>query len=364
MSGMRPLERADLPAVSALYEQVMRSGEHVPTPAVADYFARVLLDDPWADPEIPSLVHEGPDGEVVGFIAANTRRLRLDGRPIRMAVSSNLVAHPDWRSRGIGALLNRRLLRGPQELTIADRANEDSRGLWFGLGGQELVHASIGWYRVLRPGATVGALLGRRGGGVLGRGARLAAGPVDAVASRVPRLGAALAPTEPEGRTEPLTPEVLAEQVGALGRRMRLHPDYDAEYLTFVFAELAAQSSRGTLTARLVRSGGGKVLGWFLYLLPEGGVAEVLQVGVAGGDPDPVLDHLFHHAHLEGAAAVQGRVEPATAGLLGRPGVVLRKASRALVHSGDTVALGLLGTTASLLSVLDGEWLVSHGARQ
>ena len=365
MSGIRALERADLPGVSALYEQVMRSGEHTPTPRVAGYFERVLLDDPWADPEIPSLVYEGPDGGIVGFIGASTRRMRLDGRPIRMAVSSNLVAHPDWRSRGIGALLNRRLLGGPQELTVADRANESSRGLWMGLGGQELVHASIGWYRILRPGTTLGALLDRRvRHGALRTGARLVTRPLDAISARLPRLGETLIPAEPEGGTEPLTPQALLEQIARPGHRLRLHPDYDAEYLDWVFAELDALRSRGRLTARLVRAPGGRVLGWFLYLLPDRGVAEVLQVGVAGGDPDPVLDHLFFQAHLEGAAAVSGRVEPVTAGLLGRPGVVLRKTARALVHAGDPAVLGLLGSTTSLLSHLDGEWLVSHGRRQ
>jgi len=365
VSGIRALERADLPGVSALYEQVMWSGEHTPTSRVAGYFERVFLDDPWADPEIPPLVYEAPDGEIVGFIGASTRRMRLDGRPVRMAVSSNLVAHPDWRSRGIGALLNRRLLRGPQELTVADRANESSRALWLGLGGQELVHASIGWYRILRPGATVGALLDRRGRrGVLRTGSRLATRPLDAISARLPRLGAALVPAEPEGETEPLTTQALLEQIARLGHRLRLHPDYDAEYLGWVFGELDALRSRGRLTARLVRGAGGRVLGWFLYLLPDRGVAEVLQVGVAGSDPVPVLDHLFWQAHRDGAAAVQGRLEPVTAGLLGRPGVVLRKTARALVHADDPAVLGLLGSTTSLLSHLDGEWLVSHGRRQ
>lgn len=363
MSGIRALERADLPAVSALFELVMRSGASTPSPAVARYFERVLLDDPWADPEIPSLVHEAPDGAVVGFIGASTRRMRHDGRPIRMAVSSNLVAHPDWRSRGVGALLNRRLLAGPQDLTVADRANPDSRTLWLGLGGQELVAGSVGWYRLLRPAGTAGTLVRRRvGAGALRRGLRAVTGSLDALVARTPRLGEALAPPTPAGTTEPLTPELLAEQVAAA--RLRLHPDYDAAYLTWVFAELAALHPRGALSARLVRGPGGRVLGWFLYLLPPGGVAEVLQVGVRGGDPEPVLDHLIRHAHDAGAVAVAGRLEPVTAGLIGRPGVVLRRTARALVHTGDPALLGLLGSTTSLFGHLEGEWLVSHGARQ
>jgi GNAT superfamily N-acetyltransferase len=360
MTGIRALERADLPAVGALFELVMRSGEERPSPWVADYLERVVLDDPWADPEIPSLVHEDPDGRVVGFIAASTRRMSVDGRRVRMAVSSNLVAHPDWRSRGVGVLLNRKLLAGPQEITVADRANDDSRALWMGLGGQELVGSSLSWWRILRPGATAGALAARRKPG-LARGARLAGAPVDALAARLSRFGPP-PPPDPDGTTEALTPEVLADQIEQ-AKRLRLHPDYDAAWVTWAFAELDRLTDRGRLAARLVRGPQGRVLGWFVYLLPEDGVAEVVEV-VATGDPAPVLDHLVRHAHDAGAAAVQGRLEPVTAGLVGAPGVLVRRGARALVAADDPALLGLLGSTASSFSVLDGEWLVAHGARQ
>jgi len=360
VTGIRALERTDLPQVGALFELVMRSGEQRRNPHVEDYLARVVLDDPWADPEIPSLVHEDADGRIVGFIAASTRRMTLDGRPLRMAVSSNLVAHPDARSRGVGVLLNRKLLAGPQDLTVADRANDDSRALWTGLGGQELVGSSLSWWRILRAGATAGALAGRRRPG-LARGVRLAGAPLDRVAARLSR-GGPPPPPRPAGTTELLTPEVLVEQVEQ-AKRLRLRPDYDVTWVSWAFAELGRLTDRGRLTARLVRGPGGRALGWFLYLLPADGIAEVLQV-VALGDPAPVLDHLVRTAHDEGAAAVQGRLEPVTAGLVGAPGVLVRRGARALVAADDPALLGLLGSTASSFSVLDGEWLVAHGARQ
>ncbi|MDL5160374.1 GNAT family N-acetyltransferase [Actinomycetospora termitidis] len=353
MAGIRALERSDLPQVSTLFAQVMGGAS---AERVAPYLQRILIEDPWADPEIPPLVHEGSDGGVVGFIAASTRRMVLDGRKVRMAVSSNLVAHPDWRSKGVGALLNRKLLGGPQEFTVADRANDESRGLWLGLGGQELPGASLAWFRVLSPGSTAESLVSRRSDR-LGRAARVLSRPVDALGGRfVPP------PPRPAGTTEPLTAETLAEQVAAAGRRLRLRPDYDPAWLEWVLAELR-RLDRGALSAELVRGPQGRVLGWFLYLLPPGGVAEVLQIGVTGPDPEPVLDHLVAHAATQGAAAVQGRLEPVTAGLLGRPGVLVRKNARALVHAEANV-LGLLSSTTSLCSHLDGEWLVSHAVRQ
>ncbi|GAA4772221.1 hypothetical protein GCM10023200_00670 [Actinomycetospora chlora] len=365
MSGIRPLERDDLDGVALLFEQVMGSGTSS-RPQVRRYFERILLDDPWADPDIPSLVHETAEGEVAGFIGASTRRVRIDGRAARVAVSSNLVVRPDQRPRGVGALLLRRLMGGPQDVTLADRSNDDSLRMWRELGGQELVHASVGWYRVLRPGRAADALLGSRAGeGVVRRVTRAVAAPVDGIAtrmgSRVPRL--ATEPPEPDGSREPMTVSDLLEQMSSIGRRVRLYPDYDAAFLRWVFDEVGALPRVGRVVSRLVRGKGGRIAGWFVYALPERGVAQVLQVGVPGNDPDPVMDHLFRQAWEDGAAVVHGRLEPALSGVLSRPGVVVRRSARALVASEDSTALALLGTTRSLMSHLDGEWLVSHARR-
>jgi GNAT superfamily N-acetyltransferase len=359
-SGIRALERDDLAGVCALFRQVVGPGDRTPDSRLAHYFRRIFFDDPWAEPAMSPLVYGAPDGEIVGFIGVSTRRMRLDGRPIRVAVSSNLIVKPDWRSRGVGALLLRRVLAGPQDLTLADQANNASRELWLRLGGQELVHASVGWYRVLRPGSAAGAMMERRGRRTAGhrlvrRGGRWG----DEFARRLPRL-ASLEPSKPPGTVEPLLPCALLEQMTAAGRHLRLHPDYDAPYLGWLFAEIEALRSQGEVVAHQVQGPRGQAVGWFVYLLPEHRVVEVLQVGVLGEDRDLVLDHLFHQAWSEGAAVVHGRLEPATSGVLTQPGVVLRKYARALVHSPNPTVLALLGSTKALMSILDGEWIMSH----
>ena len=51
MAHIRALSRSDLPAVATL----MRT--FLPGPAADEsYLARVLIDGPWTDPELPSLV--------------------------------------------------------------------------------------------------------------------------------------------------------------------------------------------------------------------------------------------------------------------------------------------------------------------
>jgi hypothetical protein len=67
VSSIRPIERADL---EALFERTMRSGRPEPPPGARRLFERTLLDNPWADSEIPSLVYKAGDGRILGFIGS------------------------------------------------------------------------------------------------------------------------------------------------------------------------------------------------------------------------------------------------------------------------------------------------------
>lgn len=142
-----------------------------------------------------------------------------------------------------------------------------------------------------------------------------------------------------------------------LGRRVRLHLDYDEPYLAWLFDELAVVRPRGTPIARLVReSQGGRTLGWYVYYLLPGGTSHVLQVVAADRDVGRVLDHLIHHAWVGGASAVSGRVEPRLLQPLSRRRCVMRYVGMALVNSTQQEILGAIASGHSLLTRLDGEW--------
>jgi hypothetical protein len=66
VSAIRALEPDDIPVVARLYERVMRSGTRSPPPALEQFFREALFEQPWADPEIPSLVYEDQNAGVVG----------------------------------------------------------------------------------------------------------------------------------------------------------------------------------------------------------------------------------------------------------------------------------------------------------
>ena len=359
MSAIRPLTREDLPAVASLYERVARSGGATPPAPLAGYLERLCLDAVWADPEIPPLVAEGGDGAIIGFLGSYPRRVRLDGRALRVGCSGHLVAEPS--NPGIGALLTRTYMQGPQDLTITDGATDYMRQIWRTLRGRVRTAPSFGWYRVLRPTSTVASLLGDRGRPVPGP-LRSVGGGLDALARRIPRIGARPAPApDPDVTAETLTVEALLEQTSSAPRHWRLHPDYDERYLTGLFAELdAVVPVRGEVLRRLVRGRNGRVLGWYVAFVPAGGIAQVQQLAATGPDPGPVLDHLIAEADARGAAAVAGRLEPSLADAVRRRRCVIRSSAWALVDSDDTGVLAALDADDTLLTRLDGEWWMGH----
>src|SRR5437870_12027031 len=79
------------------------------------------------------------------------RRMSFNGRQITISVSSQFIVDPDSRSELAGVQLLKTHLTGPSDLTLTDEANNISRKLWEGLGGDTAPLFSIQWTRLLRP---------------------------------------------------------------------------------------------------------------------------------------------------------------------------------------------------------------------
>jgi hypothetical protein len=355
MTGsMRPLERRDLPQVANLYELVVRSGSRNAPPGLAAYFEETLLEHPWVDPEIPSLVSEGDDGEIVGFIGSHVRRIAVDSRRARLACCGQLVTDPVVRNRAVGAFLLRAYLAGPQDLTITDTASGEVRRMWESMGGVTVHLASIGWIRLFGPWRYAVS----RGASPAARVAQPLSAALDAVSTRV--ASRALRPPAPHAVAEELTPEALVEQVAAAPPSVRVRPAYDVDFLEWLFGALAAVRSRGSLVRRLVRAED-RVLGWYVYYLQRGGVSQVVQIGGRERDMGDVLDHLFADAHSGGSIAVQGRLEPhLREPLTARRCLFRSTGNRSLIHSADTEITNAIAFGHSLVSRLEGEWWMGH----
>jgi len=352
MSGIRPLEPGDLPAVAALYERVMRSGSSPPANGLEAHF-RATLEHPWADPEIPSLVYEHSAGDVVGFLGSHVRRLRAGADRIRLGCSGQLVAEPGRAGRGVGALLLRRYLAGPQEATITDGATDEVRAMWWALSGRTNALASLAWTRPLRPASYVASLAARRRGWPASRLAR-----ATALADRVARRP--LRPAAPGSTTEELTASALIEALDGLKRVYPLRPDYDEPFLDWLFGQLASVRERGRLVKRLVVGDDGRRIGWYVGHVPDGATAQMLQIGAAPADAGAVIERLVADAAGLGASAVSGRVEPHLLPHLHSHRFLLHRGEWALVHDPGQRLAATAAWGDGLLTRLDGEWWMGH----
>ncbi|MGH2566811.1 MAG: hypothetical protein ACRDGA_00605, partial [Bacteroidota bacterium] len=110
-----------------------------------------FLKNPWYDPSLPSLVYENEKGTIAGFLGVTVRNMMFYEQPVRVATSQHMMVHPDDRSAFVALELVRTFLEGPQDLSMADMANDLSRKMWERLGGTTLLTHSYHWRRILRP---------------------------------------------------------------------------------------------------------------------------------------------------------------------------------------------------------------------
>jgi GNAT superfamily N-acetyltransferase len=363
VNGIRPLAEGDLEQVASLYELVARSGSRKAPPRMVQFFQESFFEHPWVDPEIPSLIAEDGDGRIVGFIGSHVRRFCFDGRRVRLGCSGHLVTDPGARNQAVGAFLMRRYLAGPQDVTITDTASAVVRRIWETAGGQTAYTSCIGWVRVFRPWAFVGAYLGhRKRSGAVRAIPWPVSGALDPLSVRLGR--ARLQVEKPDGGTEALDADTLVDHLAEVTEFVRLYPDYDAAFLEWLFREMALTTTHGSLTRALVRDGKGQAVGWYVYYRKPGGIGQVMQVAARPRLLGQVLDHLFYDAQSSGSAAIQGRLEPRLLEPLASRNVLLHPSGYlALVDAREQEILESIVTGNALLTRMDGEWWMGHHLR-
>ncbi|HEV2431194.1 MAG TPA: GNAT family N-acetyltransferase, partial [Burkholderiales bacterium] len=147
---LEPFAAGDVPAVAELHARARPRTAWSSQEARARYFREALLENPWADPELPSLVAK--DGErVVGFFGVVPRRMRFGERRLRVAVGCQFMVDPQERNGLVALRLMRAFLGGRQDVSVADWATEASRSLWLAAGGSASVLQEQQWMLLLRP---------------------------------------------------------------------------------------------------------------------------------------------------------------------------------------------------------------------
>jgi predicted N-acetyltransferase YhbS len=347
MADIRPLTQADVPRVVALLRAHM-GGWVLDERAVVG----LMLDHPWADPELPSLVAV-EDGEIVGFTGVQARRLRFDGAAIRGVCCTHAVVDPAYRGGAAGALLLSRILSGPQAVTWTDSATEAVAAVYRMQGG-DLDHArACDWMLVLRPVrwlSGIAAAVARRGPFARRNLLPVGAVPAQAAGRRLLRRAYPALPSDVAGRDS--TAEQIAEQVPELNARRRVWVDHDAAQLQHLF-DLVEMFRRPVVRRIVLRRD--RVIGWYAYLLQPGGASRVLHLAALDRETGNVLGELLEHARAGGSAVVTGRAEPHLQRALSERFAVLEYARQPALRTKDAELAAALATPSSLLTRLEGE---------
>lgn len=344
MVEIRPLERSDMPAVTRLLRAEMPGWE-----LSEEVLAASVVDHPWNDPETPSLVAVGDDGSVVGFIGAQARRMRFDDREIRGVCCTQLTVAAEHRAGATGALLLRRMVSGPQEVTWSDSSTDVVLRLWEAFGGHLDHVRAADFMLVLRPLRWVSKVVRTKlGGGEIGR--RLV--PVQALpaAERFTSREAVTASPGVEGSEA--TPAEVAAALPDLSRHLTVRVDWDRAELDHVLRQVGA--IEGDVSCRMVRREG-RDIGWYAYLRRPGEVSRVLHLAAAKRAADDVLADLIADATASGSSVLAGRAEPHLESALRRRHATLELVRQPTIRATDPALAAALATGGSLLTRLEGE---------
>lgn len=323
MTGrIRRFERFDAPLTIELHKKVLLDGAAL-TPDVStfieNFYEKVLFEHPWAAEDLPSLVYEDSNGEILAFLGILHRSMVFRDRLIRIALITRFMADPDKPAAAIGAAaLFRKALRGPQDLSLADVVNEPGSRVWEASRAVLLPAGSLWW-------------------------------------STTPKPLRDATPTRLSSRS--IETDELLHCIEQAGKGYALRPNYNESALTWLLGHLEDARHRGTLHRRLVVGPEGKQAGWYVYYANPGGFNGVQQIGVLNGSAGFVLqDLLCHAASTGGSPTTRGRADPPLVHELQAERFNVTSGPRMYAHSRDAALLLALTSGDCYLTRLEGEF--------
>jgi len=345
---IRPLVESDVNQIRNLRQSV--SGSGVPD--------RFVLDSPWRQSDVCSLVYEDRAGRVLGYLGMTARPMVFRERSIRAIFAHHLMVDPSRGGTRAGIELARRLLKGPQDLSFA-LWNDYGRRIWTSLGGSVSSLHSLSWTRPLRPARYILRMLKNRG---LPLSAAVTLHPAcQAFDATLGVFGSAAVPQrDTAALSDELDAVTMLSYLSAFAGDRMLRPYYDVTSLTWLLKTLGDAAHRGHLHKVAVRTPGGRPLGWYVYYLAASGAAEVLQLGGKHEALRSVLNHLFDHARQRGAMEVTGPMDARLVGPLTEQHCAFHRPRNtwALVHSRDLRIADAVHSGNAFLSKLEGApWL-------
>lgn len=364
---IRAFAKTDAPAVANLFQTEMLGRPLPAPPTLTDYFIGHFLDGPLTDPDIPPLVCCSPDGTIEGFAGIVTQPMTFEGRSLRAAIVGTLMVRDHGRAPMTGARLLRRIIAGPQDLTLSETAGDASLAMWRQMGGAVLDRHSLQYIRVLRPAEFALDMLGNRL-----RAARVLmpiAGAIDKLLGKKDgpiRWTGLPSSFRPQGgvMARPTTAQAFAAFAQQVLSSRSVDLAWSHETLMHIVAQAMDKPNWGQAHLCEVVTRSGKQIGCFLIHFGKKGPARVVDLFHAPHQEGVVLDALFAHAQELGAASVQGRTTPQTLNaLLGRR-VIFAHESASVIDTHDPRLLDAFASGQAHFNGLVGErWTRLLGGR-
>jgi hypothetical protein len=352
VNQLRSLERRDIPQIAALRRRVFSHSAQGSDAALADYYRLLFFESPWRDERFPSLVQEGANGEIIGFVGAIPRPMLLGAERITAVTSTELMVAPEARGL-LGAKLLRRLFDGPQELTYSDRSTDQARALYEGYGGHLAIWHSAYWSASL-DGRRISFETGTSGapGNVAARVLRRAGRLLERISTR------GMVPASVTTQDAPLLLDTVVTLTRKLAGKSTLIPDYEPKTLAWLLQRLAERKNSGKVISAQI-SQGKDAFGWFIYEIRADGEAEVIQLGALPGRETLVFDHLLSHAASEGSAVLRGRLDRRFATVISERGLPITIGQPwSVVRSSRPELTAQFLTGNAFFSRLDAEWWI------
>ena len=365
MGRIRAFVQDDIPSVAQLYWEFLQGRQGPHPPSLEGYFQEVFFHNPWFDTSIDSLVYEEQHRGVVGFLGIVPRPMSLNGKYIQAAFGSSHVVHPESRSTLAGLHLLTAFMNGKQDLVMTDTANRLSQRLWSLVGGSSSTAYGLKWVRPLRPGLYALHMLSRFGNsgfsGACGHACRILSKAMAAAATRIPLSRRGRLPddiTEEELDIDTLLRSCLPDSSAPYS----LRPEYSRESLIWLLDFMTQMKAYGNLRRVALRDATRRLIGWFIYYVKPGGIAEVVQMGAAERRMKAVLEYLFWDARNRGAIGAHGRLEIRHAQELSEARCFFWGTTPLLFRARDPELARLVQQGDAGLSRLDGEWCLKYGA--
>lgn len=302
---IKPFQPEHALDVAALVQQYFPFHKEVSVQYLAESLIKQNIEDHSTEQSSPSLVYFSDDSTIAGFLAVKARAYQFKKQMLTVAHASKFIMSEDSRSSLMAIRVLQQFMKGPQDLSITDDANEGSKLLWQRLGAKVLPEHSIYFKLPLRP-LTFASGPIRKKVGELGQAvARTMTLGLDYLAGRFRIPYFYYDPSKYELRY--LSNDLLMQGHRRMMSKYDLYPAYDLDTIDHLL-HLAQREIQFGQLQRVAMMDEDRLVGWFIYYLNRGNSCELLEAQAYPGHERDLFNALSWHVHQKGGVQLSGRL--------------------------------------------------------